>query len=242
MESVQIDITLVATPGTEVFRLGNPDQVIKLAQVVKSVFGAKLNFQEDVKIAERPQLPSDPTFDASMRAHEPLDDDGLLGVYYSSKSKIEIFLDNCSKVADHLGQTPGLIAQKVLLHELAHLVSHLGGFKGTCLVCTEEASFNWSDFGDGAAELKEHFAQLGAYLANLDLYNDDLEVAMAELSKHQSPRYRSWEPHRAFVQDGVPIGSVKRGFQDQFLTFLQSKPQNRQVRAREHVICFDPEY
>jgi hypothetical protein len=237
MDSVQIDITLVSSPENRALGLRNPNQAAKDVDILVDVFRAELDYEKDIKIAERSPLPSDPNFVASNDTHESLDDDGLLGLYHSSTSRIAIFLDNCSKVAVHIGQPPDLIARKVLLHELGHLVSHLGVFKGTCSVCSEEASFNWTDFAGSAAELKEHFAQLGTYLAIYDLNSKDLESAMAELSKHQSPRYRSWELHRALALNGVLPFSLKRAFQSQFLSVLQCKPEARQVPTREHMMC-----
>ena len=73
--------------------------------------------------------------------------------------------------------------RKVLFHELGHLVSHAGLFTGTCLSCGEEALFNWRDFPESSTEVKEHFAQIGAYTAILDLKDEKLEGAMLRLSK-----------------------------------------------------------
>jgi hypothetical protein len=46
------------------------------------------------------------------------------------------------------------------------------------LSCGEEALFNWRDFPESSTEVKEHFAEVGAYTAILDLKDAKLEGAM----------------------------------------------------------------
>jgi hypothetical protein len=233
-----IKITLVASPEARVFGPRDREQVIKDIYLVRDAFGAQFDFHVNATIEERLPQDSDPKFNSSGHIGEPLDDDNLLGFYRPLDSGIELFVDNCSKVAAYIRQPTNLIVQKVLFHELGHLVSHVGLFTGHCFSCGNEALFNWGDFQESSTELKEHFAQVAAYAAILDLNDGKLEDAMLALSKKQSVKYRSWETYRALIQAGVQPCAAKLGFQNQFLTLLQSQPTHRQVPRREHLHCY----
>ena len=233
-----IKITLVAGQEMEVFGLRDREQVIKDIHLVRDAFGAQFDFDVNATINERLPVDSDPKFDSSGHIYDPPDDDNLLGLYHPFDSSIELFVDNCSKVAAQIGQPPNLTVRKVLFHELGHLVSHAGLITGTCAFCGEEALFNWRHFPRSPSEPTEHFAQVAAYIAILDLNDAKLEDAMVALSKNQSINYRSWEAHRARVQAGLPPSEAKRDFQNQFQTALEARPNDTQVPRREHLHCY----
>jgi hypothetical protein len=125
----------------------------------------------------------------------------LLGTYRRHDSLVTIYIDSCFKAARKYNVLLGDLIDVVLIHELAHLVTHHG-------FVTSNLSSHFMEFTGQCltyAYLKsnaDHYAGFGYLESNADSYarwghlkaKDDRILKVFEvLSKRQPFDYRTWE-------------------------------------------------
>jgi hypothetical protein len=121
---------------------------------------------------------SDPVF--RMRDFERGREDGLggldlLGTYRRRDSLVTIYIDSCLKAARRYKVESDSLVEVVLVHELAHLMTHRG-----------------FDRDDLSSSFMEHTAQCATY-AYLKPRDGEALKAFELLSPHQPVIYRTWE-------------------------------------------------
>ena len=109
----------------------------------------------------------------------------VLGKYSPTDSTITIYVDSCRKVDLVYGDGRKLerLIKVVLIHELAHLITHKG--------------FNPKNLGKENDHVWEYTAQCAAY-AYLKIHGEPEDLKIFEdLSPHQPFIYRTWEGLKA---------------------------------------------
>jgi hypothetical protein len=127
----------------------------------------------------RKRDPSDPVF--RVRDFERGREDGvggldILGRYRRADSLVTIYIDSCRRAARRYNVDCGNLIEVVLVHELAHLMTHRG-----------------LDVDDLSSSFMEHTAQCATYAYLKQQDPEALEV-FQHLSPHQPLIYRTWEP------------------------------------------------
>jgi hypothetical protein len=99
----------------------------------------------------------------------------LLGAYRCNDSLVTIYIDSCLKAARRYKVECDSLIEVVLVHELAHLMTHRG--------------FDVNDLSRG---FMEHTAQCATY-AYLKPRGGEALKTFEQLSPHQPFIYRTWE-------------------------------------------------
>lgn len=113
----------------------------------------------------------------------------ILGVYRSRKNEIAIDYDKCEKVADEFHFPPEDIVLIVLIHELAHFVTH----KGLGHALNEWHEFSLSHWHEDSRDMAEQTAQALTYLWLLKWGSKEKTEVFQKLSDLAPQQYREWE-------------------------------------------------
>jgi hypothetical protein len=154
----------------------------------------------------RERIHSDPIFRVRDFARGREDGIGgldLLGTYHRSDSLVTIYIDSCFKAARRYSVLLDDLVDVVLVHELAHLVTHRG-------------------FGvdDLSSRFMEHTAQCATY-AYLKPSSGEALKAFELLSPHQPFIYRTWEGLKELPKTEMVIMSRPDEVQEVVKAFFQ---------------------
>jgi hypothetical protein len=108
-----------------------------------------------------------------------------LGKYLPDESTVKIDPDKCRKLDNEYGAELGSVELIVLVHELAHFVSHIGVGQPTMR--------SWVHFKTSKAEDLERVAQAFTYLWIRRRQDSNLMTVFAKMSEHSPRDYRQWE-------------------------------------------------
>ena len=116
----------------------------------------------------------------------------ILGQYYPNKreslhsptkKEIVIYEKMCQLAATALNVDVEILKEVVIVHEIAHAVTHLG---------KDSHGEIWEHFSYAETEDKELFAQIYPLLYLKDNSNSDDLEAFRKLANHQDARYNTW--------------------------------------------------
>jgi hypothetical protein len=150
-----------------------------LKKICSMCWDIQLDWTPSGEFSFRERVPGDPVF--RVRDFERGGDSGggldLLGTYRhrGRDSLVTIYIDSCFKAARNFNVLLDHLVDVVLIHELAHLMTHRG--------------FGVDDLSSG---FMEHTAQCATY-AYLRARGDEALQAFELLSPHQPFIYRTWE-------------------------------------------------
>jgi hypothetical protein len=153
----------------------------------------------------RKRDPSDPVFrvgDFEQGREDGVGGLDLLGTYRRHDSLVTIYMDSCLKAARRYKVEYNHLVDVVLIHELAHLMTHRG--------------FEVDDLSSG---FMEHTAQCATY-AYLKLRSGEALKAFELLSLHQPFFYRTWESLKALPQPRQEIYARPDGVQEVVKAFF----------------------
>ena len=166
----------------------------KVAETLKAIWSICWDKQSDWtpsgEFSFRERDASDPIF--RVRDFERGREDGvggldLLGKYRRHDSLVTIYIDSCLKAARRYKLECDSLVDVVLVHELAHLMTHRG-----------------FDVDDLSSSFMEHTAQCATY-AYLKPRGGEALKAFELLSTHQPIIYRTWESLKELPKPGWEI-------------------------------------
>lgn len=108
-----------------------------------------------------------------------------LGRYFPKTSSVIIDRKKCEKLDGQFGSPHGTVEKIVLIHELAHFVSHIG--------IGEPTKRDWRNFENAKSWDVERVAQAFTYLFIRRTEDQVLMNVFARLSAGQSEKYQQWE-------------------------------------------------
>jgi len=108
----------------------------------------------------------------------------VLGDYNSSQRKITLFDDLIALASISLDVTPTALSTVVLMHELAHAMTHLGKDADGAI---------WEHFSIASEHDKELFAQIYSHLYFVETGDIDHADIMRRLCDSQPEQYSSWK-------------------------------------------------